>query len=487
MQIEAFFQSLLNLCPPWKVETVIVDAGLGPVNVHVAWEPSSPVRCPQCDRIGSLRGFSAARVWKHLDACGRETLVSAGLPVVDCRDHGCREVPPPWAAPGSEMTLELERRVAVMAEEMGDPRKVARLLGIDAVSVRRALRRTRGKDAGRDFATGSGLGAPAPEVSSPAPRQLSLFDQGDMSFVNAGIAFLKNLEFDQSLDAFSRHRSVFPRGYDVTPLMTVARFLLDGLQVVPAEASRYAEHLFGLWKACEKRVAEGDLPRLHGQSELKEAFLGRIMGEVEEAGLQEAVYLPGGLPLARILLEAGQVDQAVSNLQAAIVAHPQDAILHTCLGDAWWHRGEVRVARRCYFEAGIVDSVGIEWGGVADADLSDLEADLLLEYGGDARIARAWLPSHARIEGLFERRVARLHNGLQELVKDYSSVENSVARSADPVARARLFLLGLVLCENSEDLRFVGRIDPIQIRRAMKLANADLFDDFLQRIVREGG
>jgi len=76
---------------------------------------------------------------------------------------------------------------------------------------------------------------------------------------------------------------------------------------------------------------------------------------------------------------------------------------------------------------------------------------------------------------------------LQELAKDYLSVENSVARGADPVTRARLFLLGLVLCENSDHLRFVERIDPIQVRRAMKQANADLFDDFVQRIVREGG
>jgi hypothetical protein len=43
----------------------------------------------------------------------------------------------------------------------------------------------------------------------------------------------------------------------------------------------------------------------------------------------------------------------------------------------------------------------------------------------------------------------------------------------------------MVLCENEENLRFIKKIDLIQVRRMMKKANADLFDEFLERIVGE--
>jgi hypothetical protein len=48
---------------------------------------------------------------------------------------------------------------------------------------------------------------------------------------------------------------------------------------------------------------------------------------------------------------------------------------------------------------------------------------------------------------------------------------------------ARLPVRGIVLCENWEHLKFIKRIDLIDVRRIMKQANPDLFEDFLERIV----
>ena len=56
-------------------------------------------------------------------------------------------------------------------------------------------------------------------------------------------------------------------------------------------------------------------------------------------------------------------------------------------------------------------------------------------------------------------------------------------RKTPPALAAKLFLRGMVLCENVENLKFIKKIDLIQVRRTMKQANADLFEEFLERVV----
>ncbi|MGA2401850.1 MAG: hypothetical protein ABSG91_09095 [Syntrophobacteraceae bacterium] len=46
--------------------------------------------------------------------------------------------------------------------------------------------------------------------------------------------------------------------------------------------------------------------------------------------------------------------------------------------------------------------------------------------------------------------------------------------------------MAMVLCENEENLKFIKKIDLIQVRRKMKQANPDLFEEFLERIVGGG-
>jgi len=112
-----------------------------------------------------------------------------------------------------------------------------------------------------------------------------------------------------------------------------------------------------------------------------------------------------------------------------------------------------------------------------------LKQDLLLEYGFDPELAQAWLPSHARIDGLFERKVVRIHDGLKEMVDEYLALEKTLSKEKSPLLAAKLFFRGMVLCENRENLKFIKTIDLIHVRRIMKQANPDLFDEFLERIV----
>jgi hypothetical protein len=97
-------------------------------------------------------------------------------------------------------------------------------------------------------------------------------------------------------------------------------------------------------------------------------------------------------------------------------------------------------------------------------------------------LAAAWLPSHSRIEGLFERKAVRVHDGLKELVQEYLALEQRLKKKHDPKLVAALFFRGLILCENEESLRFVKTIDLIEVRRRMKEGNPYLFAELLESL-----
>ncbi len=78
-----------------------------------------------------------------------------------------------------------------------------------------------------------------------------------------------------------------------------------------------------------------------------------------------------------------------------------------------------------------------------DDQLKDLLHDLQLLHGFDEALAAAWLPSHARVAGLFERKVVRLNDGLKELVNDYLARRKALVKHADPVKAAELFYRGV--------------------------------------------
>ena len=134
-------------------------------------------------------------------------------------------------------------------------------------------------------------------------------------------------------------------------------------------------------------------------------------------------------------------------------------------------------------EAFLIDPAAIDWRHVRDADLRQMQQDILFLYDSDPELALEWLPSHARIEGLFARKEVRINSGLKELVDDYLAVEKAWLKENYPRLAARIFLRGLVLCENLENLKFIKKIDPVEIRRRMKKLNPDLFEGFLERVV----
>jgi len=311
-------------------------------------------------------------------------------------------------------------------------------------------------------------------------RQLSLFDQGDMTLVNQGIQAFRKLELEQAVDSFRKHRQLYPKGYDVGPRIALAERLLEGIRGAPSDPSDRPAHLYRLWDSIERHAKGAGGRDVTLLADIKTPFFEFVLGEVERAGTMDGCRLRGDVPVGLILMHAGRCDDAIASLQTLIREMPDRAGLYGYLGDGYWLRGERRIARQCYREACLIDPSGLDWDHLMDEELRELKDDLLLEYGLNPDLATAWLPSHARVGGIFERKAVRVHDGLKELVQEYLSLERSLKKKHDPKLAAALFLRGLILCENQESLRFVKTIDLIQVRRQMKEGNPDLFADFLE-------
>jgi transposase len=102
------FTKLLRLDRPWSVEEVILDPDDESVHVFVRHRRKARFRCAKCGVILPLHDHTLPRKWRHLDHGSWMTWLYARIPRVSCLLHGVRQVPLPWAPPGSRFTLGFE-------------------------------------------------------------------------------------------------------------------------------------------------------------------------------------------------------------------------------------------------------------------------------------------------------------------------------------------------------------------------------------------
>jgi hypothetical protein len=159
-----------------------------------------------------------------------------------------------------------------------------------------------------------------------------------------------------------------------------------------------------------------------------------------------------------------------------------DARIYGYLGDAYTLRGEPSVARQCYLEACLIDAPGIDWEHVKDAVLVQLKEEVIEQHKPNYTLAMEWLPSHACIQGLFPSKRLKLNQGIKEFVDEYLEMRKRFLKNPSPELKARLFLRGIILCDNEPLLRFVKGVDFIDVRRQMKDVNPALFSKYLRRV-----
>jgi transposase len=126
-----FLAKLLPLERPWHVERVRLgsDPEEGALDVWLRHRRNARFCCPECGTPRPLYDHLPPRRWRHLDHGRLLTWLHARIPRVACLLHGVRQVPVPWALPGSRFSLAFERHaidVLLEADILG----AARLLRI---------------------------------------------------------------------------------------------------------------------------------------------------------------------------------------------------------------------------------------------------------------------------------------------------------------------------------------------------------------------
>lgn len=143
MDDRALYATILGLTEPWDVERVELRPEEKAVHIWVSEQAGTRFACPECG-VTAPTYDHVDRQWRHLDTCQFTTQLHAGVPRVECPEHGVKTVRVPWAERHSHFTLLFERLAIAWLRE-ATPTAVARQLGLTWEEangiVERAVRR----------------------------------------------------------------------------------------------------------------------------------------------------------------------------------------------------------------------------------------------------------------------------------------------------------------------------------------------------------
>ena len=125
-----FYERILGLEAPWRVEGVQLSVAEKRVDIRLTHDAGVSWSCPHCGRSLGCYDHVAQRTWRHLDTCQFQTLLHARLPRVQCPEHGVVQVAASWAEPHSRFTLLFERWIIDVMQQCSTVSGACELLGI---------------------------------------------------------------------------------------------------------------------------------------------------------------------------------------------------------------------------------------------------------------------------------------------------------------------------------------------------------------------
>ena len=129
MTKEEFYQELLGLPQPWRVDRVELDKKAGRVDIWLVHPERVRWLCPSCKESLGVYDHTPERVWRHLDTCEYRTYLHGRLPRVNCPKHGVAQVNAAWAEGDGRTTVALESRCIDVLREC-DVSGAGRLTGL---------------------------------------------------------------------------------------------------------------------------------------------------------------------------------------------------------------------------------------------------------------------------------------------------------------------------------------------------------------------
>lgn len=315
-------------------------------------------------------------------------------------------------------------------------------------------------------------------------EQLLLFQDRDM-LLNRGVLELARLNLDAAKDAFNRYLELYHDMDAIDRETKLTDFLIKGLSQIPDSCPERPAYLYRLWESFETFLQSVGFVKENIVSEIKYSFFREIREALEQCDLTDAPYIFDTIPTGYVYMQLKEYSLAIQSLQACIPETPDNAAAYGYLGDAYMMRGEpgdIDVSRQCYLEACLTDPGEIDWRHIKDLTLLELRDQIIEKHNLEGSLALEWLASHAYIEGIFKPKTLKLNDGLKEFVDDYLKIRKAYDKEHASDLKARLFIRSMILCDNEESLKFIKRIDFMDIRGLMKDINPDLFRRYLKWI-----
>ena len=184
LSIEAFYGQSIGVKAPWKVARVAIKGELKQVHILVECPHGIAWVDPETGERAEIKDWQQ-RVWRHLDTCEFETIITAEVPRIKLKSGRTIMVSVPWAEPGGRFTCHFEAYLINLLEKCRTV-KGASLLGrvtqdqIDGVLARAVAR---------------GLARRQPET----PRHLGL-DEKAMRKGHRYITILNDLDAGRVID-----------------------------------------------------------------------------------------------------------------------------------------------------------------------------------------------------------------------------------------------------------------------------------------------
>lgn len=140
MTDKEFYQKVLGLQEPWRVEEVKLDMARKSVELRVGYEGGG-VWEVEGMKVSGVYDHAPERRWRHLDTCQLETILVAKVPRVKLEDGRVVTVPVPWAQKNRRFTLMFEGFAIQMLQCASSVSKACEFLGIDWEAAHRIMER----------------------------------------------------------------------------------------------------------------------------------------------------------------------------------------------------------------------------------------------------------------------------------------------------------------------------------------------------------
>jgi len=173
------------------------------------------------------------------------------------------------------------------------------------------------------------------------------------------------------------------------------------------------------------------------------------------------MYLPSGLCIGYLFLQAGMYEKAERALKSVLVDHPHNGRLMGYLGDSLWMQGRKMEARAAYTKTLLIAPADLSLEEIKDMEVSDLVA----AEGREMAPVRGWL------EGLFP---------LLDVEAD-AELE-TIAGNVPTGRKGRLAYTLLSLAEKARRIR--QHEEMVSYRKRLKSEAPDIFEAYMEHLER---